>query len=159
MDTDTCLPVAINSSQTCFLVVFGWLLTVLTRFLSAAGDGLCFLPHRVSDKAVPCTLNFILKCLCNNVLFQINAELLRLCHWSICGWVYSNGCIKQALSKWAQKSHQLLSVRITQRKLRGHATKTINTSFYNHLNWSIKLLYIYFWASIFGHIARRPIVK
>ena len=34
-----------------------------------------------------------------------------------------NGCIKQALFKWAQKSHQLLSVRITQKKLRGHATK------------------------------------
>ena len=36
----------------------------------------------------------------------------------------SNGCIKQALLKWAHKS-QLLSVRITQKKFRGHATKKI----------------------------------
>ena len=34
-----------------------------------------------------------------------------------------NGYIKQALFKWAQKSNQLLSIRITQKKLRGHATK------------------------------------
>ena len=37
----------------------------------------------------------------------------------------SNGCIKQVLLKWAQKSQQLVSIRITQTKLRGHATKNI----------------------------------
>ena len=37
----------------------------------------------------------------------------------------SGGCIKHALWKWAQKSHQLLSIRITQKKLRGHAPKKI----------------------------------
>lgn len=37
----------------------------------------------------------------------------------------SSGCINQAVLKWAQNSHQLLSIRITQKKLRGHATKKI----------------------------------
>ena len=37
----------------------------------------------------------------------------------------STGCIKQALLKWAQKSQQLLSIRIIQKKLRGHAIKNI----------------------------------
>ena len=37
----------------------------------------------------------------------------------------SNGCIKQVLLKWAQNSHQLLSTRITQKRLRGHDTKNI----------------------------------
>ena len=37
----------------------------------------------------------------------------------------ANECIKQALLKWVEKSRQLLSVRITQKKFRVHATKTI----------------------------------
>ena len=62
----------------------------------------------------------------NNVLFQINAQinalLLRLSH--VVFMSESNECIK-ALLKWAQKSHQLLLIRITQKKLIGHATKNI----------------------------------
>ena len=37
----------------------------------------------------------------------------------------SNAWIKQALLKWTQKSHPLLSIWITQRKLRGHVSKQI----------------------------------
>ena len=37
----------------------------------------------------------------------------------------SNRYIKQALLKWAQKSHLLLLIRITQKNLRSHATKNI----------------------------------
>ena len=36
----------------------------------------------------------------------------------------SNDSIKQALLKWAQKRLQLLSIRITQKKLKGRATKS-----------------------------------
>ena len=43
------------SLKMCFLVVFGWLLTILISFLSAAGDSLCFLPDRGGDTTVPCT--------------------------------------------------------------------------------------------------------
>ena len=43
VDTYTCLTAASNSLQTYFLVFLGWLLTILTRFISAAGDSLCFL--------------------------------------------------------------------------------------------------------------------
>lgn len=35
----------------------------------------------------------------------------------------SDGCIKYVLLKWTEKSQQLLSFGITQKKLRGHATK------------------------------------
>ena len=37
----------------------------------------------------------------------------------------SSGCIKQALLKWVQKNNEMFSVIITQKKLRGHATKNI----------------------------------
>ena len=89
VDTDTCLPAASNSLQTLFVAVFGWHLTILTSFLSEAGD----------------TVHFY---------FTINSQ-------------------------------QLLSVRITQKKLRGHATR-IHTTFYrlpSHLNWLWKLVYIF----------------
>ena len=56
VDTDTCVPSASISLQTCFLVVVGWLLTILTNFLSAAGDSLRFLHDRGSDTTMPCSL-------------------------------------------------------------------------------------------------------
>ena len=104
VDIDTCLPAASNLLQTCFLMGFGWLLTPLTSFLSAAGDSLCFLSDGSSDSTVLCTclqsivwsvdLVTALTCLqvsflacLNNKLFQINAELLRLSHRSVCDWV------------------------------------------------------------------------
>ena len=50
-DTVTFPPAASNPLQTCFLCFFffGWFLTILTSFLSAAGDSLCFLPDHCSD--------------------------------------------------------------------------------------------------------------
>ena len=71
------------------------------NFLSVAGDTLSFLPDDSSDTTVPCTLNLQLFAqlilgpvtalkwllqpdLVNNALFQINAELLRPSHCSIC---------------------------------------------------------------------------
>ena len=49
LNTVICLPAASNSSQTYFLLFFGWLLTILTSFLSAAGDSLCFLIMAVTQ--------------------------------------------------------------------------------------------------------------
>ena len=57
----------------------------------------------------------------------------------------SNGCIRQALLKLSQRSHKLLSIRITQKKLIGCATNNlIHTTFYNHQNWLFKLLFVQF---------------
>ena len=52
VDTGTCLPAVSNSLQNSFLVVFVWLSTILTNFLTAAGDILCYLPDRGSDTTV-----------------------------------------------------------------------------------------------------------
>ena len=68
----------------------------------------------------------------------------------------SNGCIKQTLIKWALESHQLLTAR---RGKEAMLQRTFYSVFYNHLNWSLKLMYVYFWAFRFGHIFRRPIIN
>ena len=72
----------------------------------------------------------------------------------------TNGCIKQTLLKWAQKSHQLLSIRITQKKLTGLTTKKIwmTHTFYYH-QFDCWVLRVYFWPSRFGHSFRRPIIN
>ena len=44
----------------------------------------------------------------------------------------SGGRIKQALLKWAQKSHQLLSIRITQKTWRGHIFRHTHTHTHTH---------------------------
>ena len=153
VDTDTCLPAASNSLQTCFLVVFGWLLTVLTSFLSAASDSLWFpivpltkLCHAlntykklcvqmifgpVTGPKIICTHNFSVAPNDFLDLFKSmlgsSKSILRSSDFHIVVFVsVVCVCIKQAyLLKWAQKSDQLLSIRIIQRKLRGHATKNI----------------------------------
>ena len=87
--------------QTCFLMILGWLLTILTNGLSAAGDSLCFLPDGGSNTTGPWTLFWQiildLKLLWNGskwlsdlfksmiCFFQIFAELLRFSHCSV--WV------------------------------------------------------------------------
>ena len=58
--------------------------------------------------------------------------------------VVFNGCIKHTYLKWALKSHQPLSIIITQKKLRGHAADQISHNFVNHPNWLLKSLYEYF---------------
>ena len=83
-----------------------------------------------------------------------DAELLRLCHCSVCGWVWwthRTSSIKMGPEKF---------IRTTQNTLRGHATENIwLTTFHNHQNWLFKLLHVYSWPRRFGHIFRRPIIN
>ena len=115
----------------------GWYWTFLDSFLSAAGDSLCFLviavtQHTLNLQKVVCTVDpgtwncfemapfdfpDLLKsktCFFRSILSSLDFPIVA----------ESNGCIKQVLLTWTQKSHQLWSIRITQ-KLRGCATKNI----------------------------------
>ena len=54
----------------------------------------------------------------------------------------TNSCIKQALLKWSQKSHQLASIRITQ-KLRDHDMKKCFFSIITKTDCSSYCMYIF----------------
>ena len=60
VDTVICLTAASHSLQTCFLVFIGWLLTILTSFLSAAGDSCFFWSWQWHN----CAMHFILTISC-----------------------------------------------------------------------------------------------
>ena len=69
----------------------------------------------------------------------------------------SNGCIKRALLKWAQRSHLPWSIIITQRKLRGHATEEIwltQRSVVTKINHQWCCVYIFDPADL----VRRPLI-
>ena len=80
VDTVTCLPGASNSLLTCCLVVFGWLLTIqfvliLVQWILGPVQYLLWNGSKG------------LSWLNRNMFYQINTELLRLPHCSVCGWV------------------------------------------------------------------------
>ena len=123
-----------------------WRKSLLTSFLLAAGDSWCFLPDSSSDMTVPCLyLNTVVcpvdlgTCCCfemapcdipdlfKSIMGSFRSMLSSLDFPIVVFVAESNGCIKQALLKWAPRSPHLLSIRITQNNLRGHATK--NTRF------------------------------
>ena len=124
-NTETCLSAAYISLQTYLLVVFGFLLTILTSFLSAACDSsFCFLPDHGSDTTVPCTL-YLQTVVCTVYLGACNyfemaqsdfpdlfksvmgsfRSMLSSLDFPIVVFVAeSDGCFKQALLMWALKT-------------------------------------------------------
>ena len=104
-----------------------------------------FLPGCVNDTTVPCTLYLqtvvctvdLGTCNCfendflpsdflhlfKSIMRSFRSMLSSLDFPIVVSVAESNGCIKQALLKWAQKSHQLSSIIITQKKLSGHEVK------------------------------------
>ena len=94
------------------------------------------------------------KLLCHNQSIMCSFRSM-LCSWDFLFVAESTGCIKQVLLKWAQKSHQLFSIRTTQKKLKEQEDQT----FYYHQSWLLKLLYVHFWSSRFGLIFRGPTIN
>ena len=61
----------------------------------------------------------------------------------------SNGYIIQALKMGPEKSPAIIN--------QNHSEHLIHTTSYNHLNWLLKLLYIFDWR--FDHVIRRPTIN
>ena len=57
-----------------------------------------------------------------------------------------------------EKSHQLLSIRIIQKRP-CYKENFIHKTFCKHHNWLFMILCVYFWSSRFGHIFWRPIIN
>ena len=72
VDADTRVTVS-NSLQTCFLVILGGLLTILTNCLSTADDSSCFLSACGGDTIVPRT--YTCKLLFSQLIFGSVAAL------------------------------------------------------------------------------------
>ena len=93
----------------------------------------------------------------NNALFEMNVNLFRLYHCSVCGWVwwlYQTSPNKMGPEMSLAFVNQNYSV-----KRPWYKEYLIDTPFCYHQNWSSNLLYVYFWSSRFGHIFRRTIIN
>ena len=160
--------VSITTQTHCFpillILAFHLMQLVISHIISPAlciiDCGMDHMPMILySDTCVPCTL-YLQTVVCTvdlgtcDCFEMVTSDFLDLFKSIMCSFrsmlssldfpivaivAESNNCIKQAPLKWAHKSHQLLSIRITQCKFRGH--------FNNQQNWLFKLLYLYFWSN------------
>ena len=166
LDTDSCLPAERDLSFVSFSDP-----NILTIFFSAAGNSWCFLPDSSSDMTVPCTLylNTVVwtvdlgTCNCFEMaprdfpdLFKTIMgsfrSMLSSLDFSIVVFVYeSNGCIKQdPIRMGPEKCWAVINQNHSEEVKRScYKEHTIYTTFYNHHNWSFKLMHVCIWSSRF----------